>query len=156
MNHALVVDDSRTARAVLKQMLGKEACKADAVASAEAAIDYLQSQKPNVIFMDHMMPGMDGFAAVRMIKSDPATEHIPIVMYTSRDGEMYVGQAQALGAADILSKPATQGDLRATLQRLSAAAAARPKAQPQQPSTQARSCQPTHSAAAWARRIAAL
>ncbi len=136
MNHALVVDDSRTARAVLKQMLGKESCKADAVASAEAAIDYLQTQKPNVIFMDHMMPGMDGFAAVRMIKSDPTTEHIPIVMYTSRDGEMYVGQAQALGAADILCKPATQDDLRATLQRLSAAAAARPKVSAQRSAAQ--------------------
>ena len=135
MNHALVVDDSRTSRAVLKQMLGKEACKAHAVASAEAAIDYLQTQRPNVIFMDHMMPGMDGFAAVKMIKSDPATAHIPIVMYTSREGEMYVGQAQALGAADILSKPATQDDLRATLQRLSAAAAARPKPTPSQVAT---------------------
>ncbi len=136
MNHALVVDDSRTSRAVLKQMLGKEACKADAVASAEAAIDYLQTQKPNVIFMDHMMPGMDGFAAVRMIKSDPTTMHIPIVMYTSRDGEVYVGQAQALGAADILGKPATQDDLHATLQRLAAAAAAKPKSKPQQPASQ--------------------
>lgn len=129
MNHALVVDDSRTARAVLKQMLVKESCKTDAVASAEAAIDYLQTQKPGVIFMDHMMPGMDGFAAVKMIKADPATEHIPIVMYTSRDGEVYVGQAHALGAADILNKPATQDDLRATLQRVTAAA----KPQPQQP-----------------------
>lgn len=130
MNHALVVDDSRTARAVLKQMLVKESCRADAVASAEAALQYLQSNKPGVIFMDHMMPGMDGFAAVRMIKADPTTEHIPIVMYTSREGEVYVGQAHALGAADILNKPATQDDLHATLQRLAAAAPRTPRRQP--------------------------
>jgi CheY-like chemotaxis protein len=57
-----------------------------------------------VIFMDHMMPGMDGFQAVRAIKNNPATATIPIMMYTSQEGELYVGQARALGAVGVLPK----------------------------------------------------
>ena len=66
--------------------------------------------RPDVIFMDHMMPGMDGFQAVQAIKNNPRTATIPIMMYTSQEGELYVGQARALGAVGVLPKqvkPAT-------------------------------------------------
>lgn len=121
MISALVVDDSRTARAVLKQMLVKEGFSVETLESAEAALDFLKENKPDVIFMDHMMPGMDGFAAVKHIKADAATAAIAIVMYTSKEGEVYSGQAHALGAADILNKPASQSELQGILKRLRAA-----------------------------------
>jgi CheY-like chemotaxis protein len=54
--------------------------------------------------MDHMMPGMDGFQAVTAIKNNPDTATIPIMMYTSQKGEVYVGQARALGAVGVLPK----------------------------------------------------
>jgi CheY-like chemotaxis protein len=54
--------------------------------------------------MDHLMPGMDGFQAVRAIKNNPATATIPIMMYTSQAGELYVSQARALGAVGVLPK----------------------------------------------------
>jgi hypothetical protein len=73
---------------------------------------------PDLFFMDHMMPGMDGFEAVKALKSNPATAAIPIVMYTSTQGGMYFGQARALGAADVISKPASAEDLREVLRRL--------------------------------------
>jgi CheY-like chemotaxis protein len=57
-----------------------------------------------VIFMDHLMPGMDGFQAVQAIKNNPRTATIPIMMYTSQQGELYVGQARALGAVGVLPK----------------------------------------------------
>lgn len=101
---ALIVDDSRTAREVLRRMLEAHELRVETAGSAEAALEYLRSQRPDVIFMDHMMPGMDGFQAVKAIKENPATATIPVMMYTSQSGDLYVGQARALGAVGVLPK----------------------------------------------------
>jgi CheY-like chemotaxis protein len=101
----LVVDDSATARLTLQRMLEAHGLIVDLAHSAEDALDYLSEARPDVIFMDHMMPGMDGLQAVKTIKDDPTTAMIPIMMYTSKGaGEVYVGQARALGAVGVLSK----------------------------------------------------
>ncbi len=118
MHLALIVDDSKTARVALRKMLEKLNIPVATVESGEEALEYLQSSHPDVIFMDHMMPGMDGFAAVKAIKSDPAIASIPIVMHTTKKGDIYVGQARALGAADILPKPASDQDLDDVLARV--------------------------------------
>ena len=91
---ALVVDDSRSARAFLTRVLERYDLKVDGAESAEQAIEYLTHQRPDVIFMDHLMPGMDGFQAVQAIKNNPRTATIPIMMYTSQEGELYLGQAR--------------------------------------------------------------
>jgi CheY-like chemotaxis protein len=101
---ALIVDDSKTARVVLKRVLETHALEVDTAESAETALEYLVDHRPDVIFMDHMMPGMDGLEAVSAIKSNPDTATIPIMMYTSQKGEVYVGQARALGAVGVLPK----------------------------------------------------
>lgn len=101
---ALIVDDSRTAQIRLKKMLQKYQLEVDTADSAEEALGYLSYQMPSVIFMDHLMQGMDGFEALKIIKSNPDTAMIPIIMYTSKSGDVYVGQARALGAIDVLSK----------------------------------------------------
>jgi CheY-like chemotaxis protein len=86
--------------------------------SAEEALQYLSNTRPNVIFMDHNMPGMDGFQAVKEIKKDPSTAMIPILMYTAKEGEVYVGQARALGAIGILNKQVRPGELFKVLKSL--------------------------------------
>jgi CheY-like chemotaxis protein len=101
---ALIVDDSRSARVVLKRMLEVHDLDVATAESAESALHYLNDHRPDVIFMDHMMPGMDGFEAVTAIKNNPDTATIPIMMYTSQQGELYVGQARALGAVGVLPK----------------------------------------------------
>jgi CheY-like chemotaxis protein len=101
---ALIVDDSRSARVVLKKVLETHELNVDTAESAEDALDYLTDHRPDVIFMDHLMPGMDGFEAVSAIKQNPDTATIPIMMYTSQEGEVYVGQARALGAVGVLPK----------------------------------------------------
>ncbi len=101
---ALVVDDSKSARAFLARMLERYEIEVDTAESAEQAIDYLTRARPDVIFMDHLMPGMDGFQAVQTIKNNPHTATIPIMMYTSQEGELYLGQARALGAIGVLPK----------------------------------------------------
>ena len=101
---ALIVDDSKSARVVLRRMLETHELDVDTAESAEDALDYLNGNRPDVIFMDHLMPGMDGFEAVSAIKNNPDTATIPIMMYTSQEGELYVGQARALGAVGVLPK----------------------------------------------------
>jgi CheY-like chemotaxis protein len=101
---ALIVDDSRIAQVKLRKMLSRYELDVDCVASAEEALSYLARRRPAVVFMDHLMKGMDGFEALRVIKSNPDTATVPIIMYTSKSGDLYVGQARALGAIDVLSK----------------------------------------------------
>lgn len=115
---ALVVDDSRSARAFLGRILERHNLVVDAAESAEAAIEYLERHRPDVIFMDHLMPGMDGFQAVRAIKNDPRTATIPILMYTSQEGELYLGQARALGALGVLPKQTRPADVTKALVQL--------------------------------------
>lgn len=115
---ALIVDDSKSARLFLARVLEKYDIDVDAAESAEAAIDYLTSNRPDVIFMDHMMPGMDGLQAVQAIKNDPRTATIPIMMYTSQEGELYLGQARALGALGVLPKQIKPADVSKVLYQL--------------------------------------
>jgi CheY-like chemotaxis protein len=115
---ALVVDDSKSARVILRKMLEQYDLEVDTAESAEEAIDYLRHRRPDAIFMDHNMPGMDGLEAVRIIKDDPKTATIPIMMYTSREGEVYVGQARALGALGILPKQVEPAELFKILRRI--------------------------------------
>src|SRR6202041_1526570 len=115
---ALVVDDSKSARAFLTRILERYELAVDGVESAEQAIEYLTIQPPDVIFMDHLMPGMDGLQAVQHIKNDPRTATIPIMMYTSQEGELYLGQARALGAVGVLPKQIKQADVSKVLYQL--------------------------------------
>jgi CheY-like chemotaxis protein len=115
---ALIVDDSKSARLFLARVLEKYDIDVDSAESAEAAIDYLGSNRPDVIFMDHLMPGMDGLQAVRTIKDDPRTATIPIMMYTSQEGEVYLGQARALGALGVLPKQIKPTDVSKVLYQL--------------------------------------
>jgi CheY-like chemotaxis protein len=115
---ALVVDDSKSARAFLTRILERYELAVDGVETAEQAIEYLTIQRPDVIFMDHLMPGMDGFQAVQAIKNNPRTATIPILMYTSQEGELYLSQARALGAIGVLPKQIKHADVSKVLQQL--------------------------------------
>ena len=115
---ALIVDDSRSARVILGRMLEGYGLAVDPAESAEQALEYLKQTRPDVIFMDHLMPGMDGFQAVQVIKSNPNTATIPVVMYTSQEGELYASQARALGAVDVLPKTVKQVDVSRVLYQL--------------------------------------
>ena len=101
---ALIVDDSATAQHRLKAMLADYDLEVRTADSGEEALLFLDSSVPDVIFLDHQMPGMDGFRALQTIKSHPETAVIPVIMYTSKGGDVYTGQARALGALDVVSK----------------------------------------------------
>lgn len=99
-------------------MLETHDLEVDNAESAESALMYLGENRPDIIFMDHEMPGMDGFEAVSAIKKNPATATIPIMMYTAQEGELYVGQARALGAVGVLPKEVEPVELSKVLESL--------------------------------------
>ncbi len=115
---ALIVDDSKSARSFLRGILEQYQLEVDTAENAEEAIAFLTHSRPDVIFMDHQMPGMDGLQAVQAIKGDPRTATIPIMMYTSQEGEIYLGQARALGALGVLPKQVKPAEVSTVLYQL--------------------------------------
>lgn len=104
---ALVVDDSRVARLTLNKILlgyGFTVVEQD---SAEHALQWLeqQTERPDVIFMDLMMPGMDGISATQTLKANAAWRTIPVVVCTGNDSELDKSKASDSGAAAVLTKP---------------------------------------------------
>ncbi|MGH8444138.1 MAG: response regulator [Solimonas sp.] len=108
---ALVVDDSKSARFALRRYLEGSSFKVDTADSAEQAYLALQKQRPDLIFLDHIMPDIDGFEALRQIKLDPATATIPVVICSSNEGDAFVAEARGQGAVDVLPKPPTPAHL---------------------------------------------
>jgi len=115
----LIVDDSKIAGVALGRVLEQHGLTVELAESGQDCLDYLRRNiPPGAIFLDHMMPGMDGFDVLRAVKGNTQTTAIPIIMYTSRDGQAYMGEAMALGAYDVLSKPIKVIDLLRILRRL--------------------------------------
>lgn len=113
---ALILDDSLFARELLKKKLVVEGLKVVAFESHGPAFEYLGGNLPDVIFLDHHMPDATGIEILERLKGDTRTAAIPVIMYTSETGEMYLRKVRALGAVDILAKESLeQTDLSARL-----------------------------------------
>ncbi len=115
---ALIVDDSRLACRVLAKMLDGFNITSDEVYSAENALEYLNKKQPDIIFLDHIMPGMNGLEMMKILKNNPTTATIPVMMYTSKEGGVYFGQARSLGAIDVLPKGLEETHLRKALEKI--------------------------------------
>lgn len=104
---ALVVDDSRVARLTLNKLLLSHHFTVVEQDSGEAALQWLaqQTELPDVIFMDLMMPGMDGITATQNIKSHQRLQVIPVVVCTGNDNELDKSKATDSGAIAVLAKP---------------------------------------------------
>ncbi|ARU55347.1 hypothetical protein OLMES_1265 [Oleiphilus messinensis] len=101
---ALVVDDSPTARHVLGRMLKQLGFAVLQAESGPVALTLLRKESPHLVFLDHIMPEMDGFQVLKSLKSSVLTESIPVVMYTSQAATKYQLEAKALGAVAVISK----------------------------------------------------
>lgn len=119
---ALVVDDSKSARFALRKFLEGFNYKVETADSASEAYRLLGGALPEVIFMDHIMPGTDGFEALRILKSDPRTAAVPVVICSSNEGDEFVLQAKTRGASDVLQKPPSPEQLAGVLANLTSRA----------------------------------
>ncbi len=115
---ALVVDDSSTSRMLLTKILKKMEVHCEQATSGEDAISQLSWYHPDFIFLDHLMPGMDGFETLTELKKNPETKHIPVIMYTSQHAHRYYEEAHKLGAAGVISKQIDRDKLYLMLNRL--------------------------------------
>ncbi len=112
---ALVVDDSKLARLSLRKQLQKYGLDVAVVESGQDAIKFLNNTSVDIVFMDYLMPDMNGFEALKSIKQNPRTHDVPIIMCTSREEPNYASQAISFGAADTLKKPAMDDKITAVL-----------------------------------------
>jgi len=121
---ALVVDDSKSARFALRRFLENQYYKVETAESAESCYAALKQVRPDVIFLDHVMPGADGFEVLRQLKLDSATADIKVVICSSHEGDDFVRKATAGGAAGVLLKPPSAEQLAHILENLNKPAAA--------------------------------
>jgi CheY-like chemotaxis protein len=101
----LVVDDSPTIRAVLGKMLGLDGYNVLKAGDGESALELARSEQPALIFLDIVMPGMNGFAVLRALRHDPRTRHIPIIMISGNPQATEQFYVQRFGADDFMKKP---------------------------------------------------
>jgi len=111
----LIVDDSPTERHVLNDLLTKAGFEVVASDSGEDAIHKSKQAKPDLILMDVVMPGLNGFQATRAISRDPETKSIPIILCTSKSQETDKIWGLRQGARDYIVKPVNRDELLAKI-----------------------------------------
>ena len=115
MKKVLVVDDSPTERLVLSEILAKNGYTVLTAESGEEAIAKARAEKPDLILMDVVMPGMNGYQATRTLTRDETTRSIPIIMCTSKNQETDRIWGMRQGALDYLTKPIDHATLLAKI-----------------------------------------
>lgn len=111
MARVLIVDDSPTEVHVLKSILEKNGHQVNSADNAEDGIKTAKESMPDLILMDVVMPGMNGFQATRAITKDPKTQNIPIIIVTTKDQETDRVWGLRQGARDYIAKPVVEGEL---------------------------------------------
>ncbi|MFO0899441.1 MAG: response regulator [Pirellulales bacterium] len=101
----LVVDDEEDLLELISYNLGKEGYRVECVASGEEAITTARNTLPDLIVLDLLLPRVDGLEVCRILKRDPKTQHVPIVMLTAKSEEADVVSGLELGADDYITKP---------------------------------------------------
>jgi len=117
----LVVDDSPTDRQYMLETLAKKGFQVVTAESGEDAILKAKAEMPDLILMDVVMPGLNGYQATRQITRDDATKHIPVIMCTSKGADTDKIWGMRQGANDYLVKPVDAAQLLAKIAQLSAA-----------------------------------
>lgn len=111
----LVVDDSATERHMLGDLLGKSGFQVIYAESGEQGVALAKSEAPDLILMDVVMPGLNGFQATRQITQDEATKHIPVIICTTKGQETDKIWGLRQGAKDYVTKPFTAAELLAKI-----------------------------------------
>ena len=118
MAKILVVDDSPTMLSGTSKILEAAGHSVIQASSGEQGIEKATSDNPDVILMDVVMPGLNGFQATRTLTTTEATKHIPVIILTTKDQETDKVWAKRQGASDYVVKPPKTADLLAKIDSL--------------------------------------
>ena len=103
--HILIVDDSPTERHFLSELLTTHGYQVSTADNGEAALESIKASPPQLVIMDVVMPGQNGFQATREITRDPATRHLPVIICTSKHQETDRIWGMRQGAREFIVKP---------------------------------------------------
>ena len=117
-NHILIVDDQRDLAGMIADMLGDAGFATRTADNGRDALADIQADRPDLLVLDVNMPGLDGFEVATMLKADPSTATIPIIMVSAQDGRGSRVIGLESGAEDYLSKPVDSAELVAKIRNL--------------------------------------
>jgi len=103
--HILIIEDEEDIYEFIAFNLIKEKYQVSGVTSGEEALHFVRSKRPDLLLLDLMLPGMDGFELCRQLKAEELTNNLPIIMVTAKGQESDIVTGLELGADDYITKP---------------------------------------------------
>ncbi len=118
----MVIDDSKTIRRTAETLLKKEGCDVQTAVDGFEALSKISDLKPQIIFVDIMMPRLDGYQTCALIKNNRQFRATPVIMLSSKDGLFDKARGRIVGAEQYLTKPFTRDELLEAIRRHAAVA----------------------------------
>ena len=113
----MVIDDSKTIRRTAETLLKKEGCDVVTAIDGFEALAKIADQQPQIIFVDIMMPRLDGYQTCALIKSNSQFKSVPVIMLSSKDGLFDKARGRIVGSEQYLTKPFTRDELLGAIRR---------------------------------------
>ena len=110
----LVIDDSKTIRSTAEMLLKKEGCEVITAVDGFEALAKISDHRPQIIFVDIMMPRLDGYQTCALIKNNATYRATPVIMLSSKDGLFDKARGRVVGSEEYLTKPFTRDESTAT------------------------------------------
>ncbi len=107
----MVIDDSKTIRRTAEMLLRKEGCEVITASDGFEALSKITDQRPDIIFVDIMMPRLDGYQTCALIKNNRMYRRTPVIMLSSKDGLFDKARGRIVGSEQYLTKPFTKEEL---------------------------------------------
>ncbi|MBX3688372.1 response regulator [Dokdonella sp.] len=114
----LVVDDSTTVVATLRRMLEQNGYEVEEALNGEKGVELAVNDPPDLIFLDIILPGINGFAALRQLRRNLRTREVPVIMMSGNEQATEQFYAQRIGADDFIKKPFSRAELFSRIERL--------------------------------------
>lgn len=113
LNHlkVMIIDDSKTIRRTAETLLQSEGCQVITALDGFDALAKIAQANPDIIFVDVMMPRLDGYQTCAIIKNNPQYQHIPVIMLSSKDGLFDQAKGKIVGSDQYLTKPFSKEEL---------------------------------------------
>jgi len=112
----LVIDDSKTIRRTAETLLAKEGCEVFTAVDGFDALSKIADHRPDIIFVDIMMPRLDGYQTCSLIKHNKTFKDTPVIMLSSKDGLFDRARGRLVGSEQYLTKPFTKDELLGAIQ----------------------------------------